>query len=86
MPITKRNFNNIIFTNNLLQLENIHALLKKTNIIYFLLILDIKIISLKINLTVNLIKIIKIAKKIILLYMLYIDEYNIGMNYLRKNL
>ena len=66
MPITKRNFNNIIFTNNLLQLENIHALLKKTNIIYFLLILDIKIISLKINLTVNLIKIIKIPKKIIL--------------------
>ena len=57
MPITKRNFNNIIFTNNLLQLENI-----------------------------NLIKIIKITKKIILLYMLYIDEYNIGMNYLRKNL
>ena len=37
MPITKRNFNNIIFTNNLLQLENI-----------------------------ILIKIIKIAKKIIL--------------------
>ena len=66
MPITKRNFNNIILTNNLLQLENMHALLKKTNIIYFLLISDIKIISLQINLTVNLIKIIKIAKKIIL--------------------
>ena len=66
MPITKINFNNIIFTNNLLQLENMHALLKKTNIIYFLLISDIKIISLQINLTVNLIKIIKITKKIIL--------------------
>jgi hypothetical protein len=66
MPITKRNFNNIILTNNLLQLENMHALLKKTNIIYFLLISDIKIISLQINLTVNLIKIIKIPKKIIL--------------------